>query len=82
MDFGFMRALAYDYTQSSKATNRVVLSHNGLSSYLIIVDIAMQFIWVFLTTSKESQLDIVKAFMRCFALSNSGFICTDQCSIL
>ncbi len=53
MDFGFMRASANDYTQPSKTTNRVVLSYNGFSSYLIVVDAATRFIWVFLTKLKE-----------------------------
>jgi hypothetical protein len=78
MDFGFMRASAHDYTQPSKATSRVVFSYNGFSSYLIIVDTATRFIWVFLTKSKESSLDIVKAFMCRFALSDGGFVLTNQ----
>jgi hypothetical protein len=78
MDFGFTRTSANDYTQPSKATDRVVLSYDGYSSYLIIVDAATRFIWVFITISKELPLDIVEAFMCCFALSDGGFICTDQ----
>jgi hypothetical protein len=78
MDFGFMRALANDYTQPSKATDRIVLSYDGFSLYLIIVDAATRFIWVFLTTSKEPPLNIVKAFKRRFALSNGRFTHTDQ----
>ncbi len=37
MDFGFMRSLANYYTQPSKATDRVVLSYNGFSSYLMLL---------------------------------------------
>jgi hypothetical protein len=78
MDFGFMRALANDYTQPSRTTDRVILSYDRFTSYLIIVDAATWFIWIFLTKSKEPPLDIVKAFMCGFALSDGGFICTDQ----
>ncbi len=78
MDFGFMRASANDYTQPSKTTNRVVLSYVRFTSYSIIVDAATWFIWIFLTKSKEPPSDIVKAFMRRFALSDGGFICTNQ----
>ncbi len=73
-----MRASTNDYTQPHKATDQVVLSYDGFSSYLIIVDAATRFIWVFLTKSKEPPLDIIKAFMRHFALSDGGFVCTNQ----
>jgi hypothetical protein len=33
MDFGLMRISANDYTQLSKATNHVILSYDGFSSY-------------------------------------------------
>ncbi len=73
-----MRALANDYTQPSKTTYRVILSYDGFTSYLIIVDAATRFIWIFLTKPKEPPLDIVKAFMCGFALSDGGFVRTDQ----
>ncbi len=70
--------MANDYTQPSKTTDCDVQSYNGYSSYLIIVDAATRFIWVFLTTSKEPPLDIVNAFMLRFALQDGGFVRTDQ----
>jgi hypothetical protein len=78
MDFGFMRASVNDYTQLSKMTDCIVQSYDGYSSYLVIVDAATRFIWVFLTTSKEPPLDIVNAFMQRFALWDGGFVRTDQ----
>ncbi len=36
------------------------------------------FIWVFLTTSNKPPLDIVNAFMQCFALWDGSFVRTDQ----
>ncbi len=38
MDFGFMRALTSDYKRPNKKTDRVVLSYDGYSAYLIIMD--------------------------------------------
>jgi hypothetical protein len=70
--------LVNDYTQPSKTTDQVVLSYNRFSSYLIIMDPSTQFIWVFLTKSKELPLNIVKGFMCRFALSDGGFVCTNQ----
>ena len=51
MDFGFMRASTSDFSRPNKKTNRVVTSCDGFSSYLLIVDEATRFIWVFLTKS-------------------------------
>ena len=38
MDFGFMRSSTSDYKKPNKQTDRVVLSYDGYSAYLIIVD--------------------------------------------
>ena len=48
MDFGFMRASTSQYTKPNKKDDRVVLSYDGFSSYLLVVDEASRFIWVFL----------------------------------
>jgi hypothetical protein len=47
------------------------------SSYLIIVNAATCFIWMFLTVSKEPPTDIVGAFMQQFALPDGGFVRKD-----
>ena len=47
MDFGFMRASTSNFSKPSKKDDRVVLSYNGFSSYLLIVDEASRFVWVF-----------------------------------
>ncbi len=78
MDFGFMHASSHDYSQPSKATDRVVQSYDCHSSYLIIVDAAIHFIWVFLFTSKYPPMDIIGAFMQQFGLPEGGFVRTDQ----
>jgi len=38
MDFGFMRASNEDYKRPNKMSDRVILSYDGYSSYLLIVD--------------------------------------------
>jgi hypothetical protein len=78
MDFGYMRASTSDYNQPNKATDRVIYSRDGYPSYLLVVDEAMWYIWVFLTKSKDPSLDIVAAFLKRFAHDHGGSIRTDQ----
>ncbi len=73
-----MRASPSNYAQPNKATDRVVYSWDGYYSYLLVVNEATQFIWVFLTKSKDPPLDIMDAFLKRFAHDRSGFIHTDQ----
>jgi hypothetical protein len=51
MDYGFMRASQSDYRQPNAKTNCVVWSWGGYSLYLLVVDEASQFMWLFLTKS-------------------------------
>ncbi len=53
LDFGFMHASSDNYKHPNKATDRIVLSYDGYSAYLIIVDSASRQVWVFLTASKS-----------------------------
>jgi hypothetical protein len=78
MDFGFMRASSSDYTKPNKQLDRVVASWDGYSSYLLIVDEASRYIWVFLTRTKEPPLDIVDTFLDRFGHRNGGSIRSDQ----
>ena len=78
MDFGFMRASASDFGKRSKATDRVVFSYDGYSSYLLVVDEASRYIWVFLTSSKDPPIDIVSAFLTQHGHEDGGCIRTDQ----
>ena len=78
MDFGFMRALAADYSRSHKGTDRVVRSYDGYSSYLLIIDEASRYVWVFLTASKNPHLDIVMEFLHQHGHEDGGSIRTDQ----
>ncbi len=52
-------------------------SYDGYSSHLVIVDGASRRVWVFLTVSKDPPLDILRSFMRRFALA-TGLVRTDQ----
>jgi hypothetical protein len=52
MDYGFMRASTLQFGQPNKAHGRVILSHNGYTSFLLIIDETTQQAWVFLTESK------------------------------
>jgi len=78
MDYGFMRASTSDYRQRDKSKDRVVLSYDGYSSYLLIVDEASRFVWVFLTNSKSPPIDILQEFLRQHGHEEGGCIRTDQ----
>ncbi len=77
MDFGFMRSLTEDYRRPNKSTDWVVTLYDGYLDHLLIVDGASQRVWVFLTSSKDPPIDILKAFMTRFA-SKTGLVWTDQ----
>ena len=78
MDFGFMRASTSDYSRRDRAKDRVVFSYDGFSSYLLIVDEASRYVWVFLTASKSPPIDIVKEFLTQHGHKDGGCIRTDQ----
>ena len=82
MDYGFMRASSLDYRNPTPKTDRVVQSWDGYWSYLLIVDEASRFMWVFLTKSKEPLLDIINSFLRKFGHEDGGSIRSDQGSNL
>ncbi len=77
MDFGFIRSSADDYKRPNKQTDRVVLSYDGHSAYLLIFDSASRRVWCFLTKSKEPPLAILRAFMLKYGTGN-GLIRMDQ----
>jgi hypothetical protein len=78
MDFGFMRTSAANYSQASKSKDCVVYSYDGFTSYLLILDEALQFIWVFLTLSKDPPLDLVSEFLHQHGHEDGGCVRTDQ----
>jgi hypothetical protein len=78
MYFGYMRASASNYSKQDKLKDRVVYSYDGFSSYLLMIDKATRYIWVFLTSCKDPQLDIVEEFLRQHGHEDGGCIWTDQ----
>jgi hypothetical protein len=78
MDFGFVRSSTLDYSRRDKTKDRVVFSYDGFSSYLLIVDEASRYVWVFLTDTKSPPIDIVKAFLTQHGHKDGGCIRTDQ----
>ncbi len=73
-----MRASASDFGKRSKATDRAVFSYDGYLSYLLVVDEASRYTWVFLTSSKDPPIDIVSAFLTQHGHEDGGCIRTDQ----
>jgi hypothetical protein len=78
MDYGFMRASTSDYSRPQKSRARVVRSYDGFTSYLLIIDEASRYVWVFLTATKEPPLDIISEFLRHHGHDDGGCIRTDQ----
>ncbi len=78
MEFGFMRASASDYSRPDKTKDHVIQSFDGYSSYLLIIDEASHFVWIFLTASKEPPLNITHEFLTQHGHSNGGSVRTNQ----
>ena len=78
MDFGFLRASSNSY-KKLKNESQVVQSHDGFTSYLLIVDTATCFCWMFPTTSKSPPIDIIDQFFTSQKILD-GYCCvfTDQ----
>jgi hypothetical protein len=55
-------------------TDRMIDSWDRYSLYLLVVDEASRYIWVFLTKSKEPPLDIIDTFIDRFGLKIGGSI--------
>jgi hypothetical protein len=63
MDFGFMRASAPDFLHPDKTKDHVVYLYDSFSLYLLIVDEASCYKWVFFTTLKDPPLDLIAEFL-------------------
>jgi len=63
MDFGFVRGSNYTVKTEDGPT---VTSIDGYNSYLIIVDRATRYIWLFLTKSKHPPIDIARKVLKKF----------------
>ena len=79
MDFGFMQASTSTYGRPNKAEDRVVQSHDSFSSYLLVIDEASRYAWVFLTDDdKDPPTTIIDEFRTRFGHPDGGSIRTDQ----
>ena len=78
MDFGFIRSSTSDFSRPNLKTDRVVKSFDGFNSYLLIVDQASRYAWVFLCVSKEPPIDIISTFLATNGCSTGGTIRCDQ----
>jgi hypothetical protein len=78
MDFGFICSSTSDYSRPTTSTDRIVFSYHGYSLYLIVINKASQYVWIFLTASKEPPIAIVWEFLTQHGHDNSGCIRTDQ----
>jgi hypothetical protein len=57
-----MRSSTSDYAHPNKVTDWVVNSYDGYTSYLLVIDEASRYAWVFLTKSKDPPIDSICAF--------------------
>ena len=73
-----MRASTSDYSRPQKGKDCVVKSYDGYTSYLLIVDEAIRYAWVFLMASKDPLLDIVREFLHLHGHEEGGSIRTHQ----
>jgi hypothetical protein len=78
MDFGFIPSSTSDYSRPTTSTNRIVFSYDGYSSYLIVINEASQYVWIFLMASKEPPIAIVWEFLTQHGHDDGGCIRTDQ----
>ena len=78
MDFGFIRASKSDYSKPDLKNDRVVNSYDGFSSYLLVIDEASRYAWVFLCESKEPPIEYASHFLTVFGLKSGGAIRCDQ----
>ncbi len=78
IDYGFMRASSSNYSRPNMKTDWVVLSYDGFSSYLLIVDEATCYIWCFLTKMREPPINLLDAFSSRFGHELGGSVRTNQ----
>jgi hypothetical protein len=74
MDFGFMCSSCLDYSRPDKRTDCVIQSWEGYSLYLLIIDEASCYIWVFLASSKDPPLNIIDQILQKFGHKDGGSI--------
>ena len=67
MDMGFVRGTQFSYRDKD---GTLVTSLDGYNSYLLIVDKATRYTWVFLARSKHPQIEIIQNFLKMHGSKN------------
>ena len=76
MDFGFVRGSTCTKKQEDGPT---ITSKNGYNSYILIVDQATRYMWVFLTSNKQPSTELARKVLRKFASTDrQRTVRTDQ----
>ncbi len=74
-----MRASTSFFGQPNKSQDRIVLSFDNFTSYLLMTNEASRYAWVFHMGSKDPPpLDIIDPFLTRFSHTNIGSIQTNQ----
>ena len=76
MDFGFVRGSQYSIKNENGST---ITSKDGYNSYLLVIDRASRYTWVFLTKSKHPPVNLARKVISKFkANSPHRTVRTDQ----
>ena len=75
MDYGFVRGTGWKSKDDSGTT---ITSLDGFRSYLLIVDKATRYKWIFLSRTKVPKTEEIRQFLRTVKPSTPGFYVTDQ----
>ena len=76
MDYGFVRGSAW---KTKDADGKTITSLDGYRSYLLIVDKATRYKWIFLSRTKVPKVDEIRTFLRTIKPSTTGcYVMTDQ----
>ena len=78
MDFGFLRSSSEEFRKTNLKTDRIVESFDGYTSYLLVVDKATRYAWIFLTKTKQPPVGIISLFLEKFGHRDGGMIRVDQ----
>ena len=85
MDLGFIRGpknLQEVLHNGAAPQETIIKSHDGFSSYLLIIDAATRYIWVFLLKSKDPPIAIIDQFLNKHGTATKGTITTASGGLL
>ena len=79
MDLGFMRGpsnLQEVVEREAKPKMRIIISRQGFTSYLLIIDAKTRYIWVFLLRSKHAPVKLIDRFLATHGRHDNTEVCT------